>query len=74
MGAHLDKLGRSLNAAVGSFNSTVGALEGRVLVSARRLAELSVIDTASDGELAETEQILTATRTLTAEELMSRVP
>ncbi|HEX8081881.1 MAG TPA: DNA recombination protein RmuC [Jatrophihabitans sp.] len=74
MGSHLDKLGRSLNAAVGSFNNTVGALEGRVLVSARRLAELSVIDPASDGELAETEQILAVTRTLTAEELMSRVP
>jgi DNA recombination protein RmuC len=74
MGSHLDKLGRSLNAAVGSFNSTVGALEGRVLVSARRLAELSVVDPASDGELAETEQILAVTRTLTAEELMSRVP
>jgi DNA recombination protein RmuC len=74
MGSHLDKLGRSLNAAVGSFNSTVGTLEGRVLVSARRLAELSVIDPAADGDLAETEQILAVTRTLTAEELMSRVP
>jgi len=66
-------LGRSLNAAVGSFNSTVGTLEGRVLVSARRLSELSVIDPATDGELAEPEQILAVTRTLTAEELMSRV-
>ncbi len=74
MGSHLDKLGRSLNAAVGSFNSTVGTLEGRVLVSARRLAELSVIDPATDGQLPEPEQILAVTRTLTAEELMSRVP
>ena len=64
MGAHLDKLGRSLNAAVGSFNSTVGTLEGRVLVSARRLADLSVVDPAADGELPETEQILAVTRTL----------
>jgi hypothetical protein len=52
----------------------VGNLEGRVLVSARRLAELSVIDPAADGELPETEQILAVTRALTAEELMSRVP
>jgi DNA recombination protein RmuC len=74
MGSHLDKLGRSLNAAVGSFNTTVGTLEGRVLVSARRLAELSVIDTKADGELGGTEQILAVTRALTAEELMSRVP
>ncbi|HEY0168097.1 MAG TPA: DNA recombination protein RmuC [Jatrophihabitans sp.] len=72
MGSHLDKLGRSLNAAVGSFNATVGALEGRVLVSARRLADLSVIDPAADGELLETEQILAVTRTLSAEELISR--
>jgi DNA recombination protein RmuC len=74
MGAHLDKLGRSLSAAVGSFNSTVGTLEGRVLVSARRLADLSVVDPAVDGGLPETEHVLAATRTLTAEELMSRVP
>ena len=46
MGGHLDKLGRSLNAAVDGFNSAVGTLEGRVLVSARRLADLSVVDAA----------------------------
>jgi len=74
MGSHLDKLGRSLTAAVGSFNSTVGTLEGRVLVSARRLAELSVIDTKVDGELTETDQVLAVTRALTAEELVSQVP
>lgn len=72
MGSHLDKLGRSLNAAVLGFNATVGALEGRVLVSARRLADLSVIDPQADGELIETEQILAVTRTLSAEELISR--
>jgi DNA recombination protein RmuC len=74
MGGHLDKLGRSLSAAVGSYNGAVGALEGRVLVSARRLADLSVVDAQSDGELDAPEQILSTTRTLTAEELLSRVP
>ncbi|MGI8668097.1 MAG: DNA recombination protein RmuC [Jatrophihabitans sp.] len=74
MGAHLDKLGRSLTAAVEGFNSTVGTLERRVLVSARRLADLSVVDPRSEGELAEPGQILTATRTLTSEELLSQVP
>lgn len=74
MGGHLDKLGRSLNAAVDGFNSAVGTLEGRVLVSARRLAELSVVDPRTDGELPEPGQILTATRTLTSEELLSQVP
>ena len=72
MGGHLDKLGRSLNAAVGSFNGSVGALEGRVLVTARKLAELSVVDTRTDGELPAPEQILATTRTLTSEELLSR--
>jgi DNA recombination protein RmuC len=74
MGSHLDKLGRSLSAAVDSFNGTVGSLEGRVLVSARRLADLSVVDPRIDGELAAPEQILTATRTLTSEELAWQVP
>jgi DNA recombination protein RmuC len=37
---HVDKLGRALDTAVGSYNETVGSLESRVLVSARRLGEL----------------------------------
>ena len=40
MTGHLDQLGRSLNAAVGHYNQTVGSLETRVLVSARRLGDL----------------------------------
>src|SRR5690349_3854467 len=43
MGAHLDKLGRSLTAAVTSYNATVGSLESRVLVSSRRFADLGVV-------------------------------
>jgi len=74
MGSHLDKLGRALGTAVTTFNSTVATLEGRVLVSARRLADLSVIDPRSDGELPEPEQILGTTRAITAEELVSQVP
>lgn len=41
---HLDQLGRSLGAATRHYNSAVGSLESRVLVSARRLAELGVTD------------------------------
>ncbi len=41
-GNHLDKVGRSLSTAVGAYNSFVGSLETRVLVSARRLHELNV--------------------------------
>ncbi len=74
MGGHLDKLGRSLNAAVDGYNSTVGSLEGRVLVTARRLAELSVVDPGTDGDLPEPAQILSVTRTLSSDELVSQVP
>jgi DNA recombination protein RmuC len=44
MTGHLDRVGRSLGAAVTSYNQAVGSLESRVLVSARRLSELEVTD------------------------------
>src|SRR5690606_6909607 len=44
MGEHLSKLGGSLTAAVTAYNRTVGSLESRVLVSARKLAEAGVSD------------------------------
>ncbi|HET6693305.1 MAG TPA: DNA recombination protein RmuC [Pedococcus sp.] len=40
--AHLDKVGRSLSGAVSAYNSTVGSLESRVMVSARRFSDLEV--------------------------------
>ncbi len=46
LGSHLAKLGRSLDAAAGAYNQTVGSLETRVLVSARRFAELGVVSEA----------------------------
>ncbi|MGD7788346.1 DNA recombination protein RmuC [Propionibacteriaceae bacterium Y1700] len=42
MGGHFDKLGRALTTAVKSYNQTLGSLESRVLVTARRMAELQV--------------------------------
>lgn len=39
---HVTKLGGSLNSAVAAYNRAVGSLEARVLVSARKLAELGV--------------------------------
>ena len=46
MGGHIDKLGRSLNNAVGSYNQTVSSLESRVFVTARRMIDLKVVDPA----------------------------
>jgi len=46
LGGHMDKLGRSLSSAVGSYNQTVSSLESRVLVTARRMTDLKVVDPA----------------------------
>lgn len=45
---HLGKIGRSLDAAAVAYNQSVASLESRVLVSARRFADLQVVDAALD--------------------------
>ncbi|MGU3293699.1 DNA recombination protein RmuC [Williamsia sp. M5A3_1d] len=45
---HLDRLGGSIGKAVESFNATVGAMESRVLVTARKLGELDAFYGAAD--------------------------
>jgi DNA recombination protein RmuC len=44
MGRHMDGLGKALTSAITSYNKTVGSLEGRVLVTARKLNQLGVVD------------------------------
>jgi DNA recombination protein RmuC len=44
LGDHVGKLGASLSGAVTAYNKAVGSLESRVLVSARKLAEMGVSD------------------------------
>lgn len=44
MQKHFENLGKSLRQSVSSYNSTVSSLENRVLVSARKLKELSDIE------------------------------
>lgn len=48
LGGHLARLGRSLDGAATAYNQTVASLETRVLVSARRFADLGVVDTGLD--------------------------
>ena len=44
LGQHMDRVGKALTAAVTAYNQTVGSLESRVLTSARRLAELGLVE------------------------------
>lgn len=67
MGGHIAKLGRALETAVGSYNQTVSSLEARVLVTARKLTELKVVDT----ELTSPRQVDRVPRTISAPELVA---
>lgn len=69
MGDHLDKVGRSLTAAVGAYNRAVGSLESRVLVSARKFTDLEV----TPDELPSPEVVGDAPRQLSAAELLEAV-
>ena len=70
LGRHVDRLGRALTTAVSTYNQAVGSLEGRVLVSARKLNELGVVD----GELAAPAPVEETTRALSAPELVADEP
>jgi DNA recombination protein RmuC len=66
LGKHVDGLGRALTTAVSTYNRTVGSLESRVLVSARRLSELGVVD----AELEQPRPVEETVRPLSAPELV----
>jgi DNA recombination protein RmuC len=70
MGGHIDKLGRSLGSAVGSYNQAVSSLESRVLVTARRMTELHVVEPGV--ELTAPSQITESARTTQAPELIEQ--
>ena len=44
LGKHVDSLGKALTGAVSAYNQSVGTLENRVLVSARKLNQLGVVE------------------------------
>ena len=66
MAGHFTDLRKGLDRAVASYNNTVGSLESRVLVSARKFTELGA---SSDDNLETLEAIDRAVRTLHAPEL-----
>jgi DNA recombination protein RmuC len=71
LAAHWSDVGDKLGKAVGAYNRSVGTLETRVLVTARKFTELKVA-TADDGELTPAEPVETVPRRLVAPELVER--
>jgi DNA anti-recombination protein RmuC len=69
LGRHVDGLGKALTNAVTTYNRTVGSLESRVLVSARKLNELGVVD----AELQPPAPVEGTIRALSAPDLLSEV-
>lgn len=69
LGTHTAKVGRSLQSSVEAYNAMVGALESRVMVTARRMNDLDLVD----GELPVLTPVESAPRPLTAQELIDDV-
>jgi DNA recombination protein RmuC len=61
MGTHMETVGKGLDRAVESYNRAVGSMESRVMVTARKFAELGPAVT---DEIAELQPIEKTTRTL----------
>jgi DNA recombination protein RmuC len=68
LAAHWSDVGDKLDKAVGAYNRSVGALESRVLVTARRFEDLGVV-AAGDAELVRPEPVEALPRPLLAPEL-----
>ncbi|MEL4359228.1 MULTISPECIES: DNA recombination protein RmuC [unclassified Luteococcus] len=69
MGQHFDGVGRGLTQAVKAYNSTLGSLESRVMVTARKFNELEVTHV----ELPQGKPVKETPRQLTATELTRAV-
>src|SRR6266581_5021712 len=67
MGRHVDSVGKALTSAVSAYNQAVGTLESRVLVSARKLNQLGVVEAG----LEPPRLVEEATRALSAPELIA---
>ena len=64
LAGHMESVGKGLDRAVESYNKAVGTLESRVIVSARKFAELGA---PVSEQIPEVPQIETTTRTLALE-------
>lgn len=69
LGAHTAKVGRSLQSSVEAYNAMIGALESRVLVTARRMKDLEIVN----DELPVLTPVEVGPRVLTAHELIDAV-
>src|SRR5262249_35926037 len=69
LGQHVDRVGKALSGAVAAYNQTVGSLESRVLVSARRLQQLGLVEADQEAPRIAEE----TTRGLSAPELTASV-
>ncbi len=67
LGEHAGKLGRDLHRVVEDYNALIGTLERRVLVTARRMQDLELVDT----ELPPPTPIQESPRPLTSSELLT---
>jgi DNA recombination protein RmuC len=69
LGGQMAKLGRSIESVTKDYNTAIGSLESRVLVSARKLNELKVVDVTLDAP----PSIETGVRPITKAELLASV-
>ena len=68
MGDHMGSLGKNLSHATEAYNRAVGSLESRVLITARKFADLGAVS--ADGQIDELQPIEVVPRQLQAPELL----
>ncbi len=69
LGEHVGGVGRGLQSAVAAYNNAVGSLEGRVMVTARKFADMGVVGT-GEKELVHLATVDATPRALQAPELV----
>ena len=72
LGTHVNRVGRSLGHAVDAYNQSVGTLERRVMVTARKFEGLNVVEHVKQAE--ELNMIENVPRAVTKQELLANKP